>query len=689
MLKDLKKFLSGEGLPKHPKKHHKPFRIHHVTLFFAGIILFIVSAFGIGFVFGRSASTDTFITPPQHTSQGSVSKEVKSSLGFQFKYDPAVFYAEGQAANKTSKVTGDSLSAAEALVKVVLQPKPAATAGGEVLSELSIETDENNEAFESFKADRAFSDINQALEAYYLPDDSEYFSYEKQTATKEKIGGKEFTKITYKQVPRFGTDSKPVYQTVWIGLNQDRPIKIQLQGLLSTDEIPGLYNQVFSSLRLGVVSGSSLEPLSFNIFSNQEDVSKEEIFDINTVSPAVVKVYHFICGSLVLQDRIYGKDLCAVNVGSGFLVSSDGLIATNGHVVAKDAADILVGEFLENPALLAQYAASEGLSLDQTTRSDVVASLLAKIYDLPESELRLENKDEIILAAIGEKPVSFKSEESIRRLQIDVDDDFVKEAKLLEIDYEPKDLLVIEQGNELGFSASDVALLKIDVQQAPFIELADSSALQQNAGISLIGFPSDAENNLISSTDISPTVTNGTISSIRTARGSDSKLFQTDADASQGNSGGPAIDQNNQVFGILTYRFKDGNITNAAKSYIRDIADLKELIASNDLTLNTDSQTQAHWEEGLRLFNQSRYSAALEEFKIVYSNYPAHRLVNTYGSLAQKAIKEGKDIKDTNYSLVGLIYGAIAGLVGIIIGGALIAHHHKSHQAYKKEHAEN
>jgi hypothetical protein len=349
----------------------------------------------------------------------------------------------------------------------------------------------------------------------------------------------------------------------------------------------------------------------------------------------------------------------------------------------------LVGEFLDNPALLAQFAASQGLRPEQTTQSDVVASLLSKIYDLPESQLRLENKEEVILAALGEKPVTIDSQEDIRTLKVNVDDNYIKKARIVDVDYEPKDLLTIEQGTELGFSASDVALLKIDIEQAPFIALANSTELQQNAKISLIGFPDDAENNLISGASLSPTVTSGTISSIRTAKGSDSKLFQTDADASQGSSGGPAIDEKNQAFGILTYRFKDANLANAAKSYVRDIADLKALISKNNLTLKTDSQTQQHWEKGLDLFNQSRFSGALNEFKAVYDNYPAHRLVNTYAVQAQQAIREGKDVKDPNYSLLGLVYGAIAGFVGVVIGAALIAHHHKSHQAYKKEHAKN
>lgn len=411
----------------------------------------------------------------------------------------------------------------------------------------------------------------------------------------------------------------------------------------------------------------------------------ETKFDINAISPATVKVYHFLCGTLVVNDQAVSQDFCEGTTGTGFLISSDGYIVTSGHVVVRDASDILAGELSGNPLLLQQFASQLGLSQRQVTDTASRSAVLAKIYDLPDAKLRLENRRTATLVALGDRPVTANSEAEMRQLLDREDSDYIKRAQAVATDYAAKDLYIIEQENEEGFSASDLAVLKINVTDAPFIKLADTGTLQQNDPISLLGFPSDAENQLTSNGTIVPSVTNGTISSIRVAKGSSSRLFQTDADASQGSSGGPAVNSLGEAIGVVSYRFKDQNNANAAKSYVRDIQDLKALLQNNSLTLNTTGTTQSRWEEGLKLAQEKKYSSAIEEYKKAIAGYPAHRLANIYGGQAQKAIREGKDVKDPNHLAVTAAVGG-AGLLGITTGSVLAARHHGRHRRYRDIH---
>lgn len=622
-------------LPTHPKKYHKPYKIRHFGLFLSGILVAIASVFGAGYLLGGSKDSIAPLTSSGEVKSADSSlRKINSSIGFSLEYDAA------------------SLSFSESGHDVVFRPKTSAVNGPEVLSELIV-TDAQNSSF--------------------VPKTDRDFTVELLSQTEETLTSAKFQKSVYVQKPRFKTDASPIFSISWSGVAGGKNIYIQAKNLPSSGDIPAIYSQIFQTLHFGDTSSQVL-------------AETKGSFDVNQVSPAVVKIYHYVCGVLVINDIKQGQDACDGGAGSGFLISTDGYIATSGHVVSLEAADILVGQLLNNPAFLTEFTTAAGLTVQQRARTDIVASVLAKIYDLPSENLRIENKREITFASLGDRPLNSKSQEDIEQLFELPDSDHIKRAEVTAISYEPKDLLVIEHDAQQGFSASDVALIKVNASNAPFIKLADSASLQQNDPVLLVGFPADAENQLTANSTISPSVTNGTISSIRKAAGSTSLLFQTDADASEGSSGGPAIDQHGEAFGIVTYRFKGGSEANAAKSYIRDIADLQELIASKKLSLTTDSSVQSGWNKGLDLFQEQKYSKAITEFHAVLKDYPAHRLADRYIEQAQQAIREGKDKKDPPYLLIGIITGGIGGLMAAIIAIRLILVHRREHLSYKTTH---
>ncbi|MBI5357407.1 trypsin-like peptidase domain-containing protein [Candidatus Saccharibacteria bacterium] len=408
---------------------------------------------------------------------------------------------------------------------------------------------------------------------------------------------------------------------------------------------------------------------------------EQKKFDINTVSPASVKIYHFVCGTLKYNGQTYGEETCDGGVGTGFLVSSDGYIATSGHVVVLEPADIMVSELKRNPMALRQFIASMGVDVQSSVAIGSSDTLLSDLYDLPPEKLSLENKREAIYVSLGDRPMVINDESPDKVLNYP-ESDYIKKAELIAANYSPKDILQVEQ--DKGFSARDDALIKVDVVNAPFIPLAESSKMKQNDDISLIGFPADADNQLTVNDNITPSITNGNISSIRTSNGLASRLFQTDADASEGNSGGPAVNQSGEAFGVVTYRFKDSNEANAPKSYIRDIDGIKELLNDKKIELNTKSASQEHWLKGLDLASEKRYTKALEEYRLTNKAFPAHRLVGAYSHEAEQAIKNGEDIKDPPYALILTLSAIIGGAITVIISALFIVNHRVQHQRYKK-----
>ena len=110
-----------------------------------------------------------------------------------------------------------------------------------------------------------------------------------------------------------------------------------------------------------------------------------------------------------------------------------------------------------------------------------------------------------------------------------------------------------------GDALTDLAVLKIDGEGYPAVEMGDSSALLVGETVVAIGTPAGVE--------LAGTVTDGIVSAInRNVKIYDDTgvltkrmtLIQTNANINPGNSGGPLINDRGQVVGITTLKLADG-----------------------------------------------------------------------------------------------------------------------------------
>ncbi|MCC6490441.1 MAG: trypsin-like peptidase domain-containing protein [Candidatus Hydrogenedentes bacterium] len=92
---------------------------------------------------------------------------------------------------------------------------------------------------------------------------------------------------------------------------------------------------------------------------------------------------------------------------------------------------------------------------------------------------------------------------------------------------------------------TDLALLKVDENQLPFLKLGDSEGIRQGQMVFALGNPLGLEDSL----------SMGVVSAVaRQLRPDDRVIYiQTDAAINPGNSGGPLIDTEGQVIGINTF----------------------------------------------------------------------------------------------------------------------------------------
>lgn len=651
--------MNNQSTQIHPKGHHKPFRTRHLTLAGTATVLFIVSSLSLLlFYLFTPLQLPPYATTQvrgQQTSQaGTV---IRSTLGFSTVIDDFALDITLQSANQETIILNDTSATPRNITSIELRPQLGAIQPSAAASTLGVYHSSTQQL------DELLAEFEQA-------------EYQVAALSEEKIGELVLRRTVYQY------QDKDIYSVVWQPVDEQHELTIVLRGLIGDSKVPKLYADVIEQIRLGETLGLQLLGRSSSSdWVGRSDSTRRYLSDL--VSPAVVKLYHVVCAEVNFSFQDIPDAQCRATTGSGFFVSSEGHIATNGHVVVFEPEDAIVDALLNNPMQLSSFLGDVVGLNDQEIASlafqpERLAAVVSQIYELPEGAAEFSAKDKVILAAIGDTPLLPQTEEEIFELFNFRDTANIKQAELLGFSYSGKDQLVVTSGDERGFSQSDIALLKIRQDNTPLIRLAPPADIQPGQPITILGFPSDAENELVDPNELVVSTTNGTISSIRTAAGGQGNLLQTDADASQGNSGGPAVLPNGRAVGLLTYRFKDETSQNAAKSYLRDIADLRSLIESELLSLNVNSTTQQAWSNGLELFANQRFSQALEQFAVVKEQYPPHRLVDRYITTSEDYIEQGLE----RSSPLAQVMGLTGGLGLLAASGQLLHRHHQHHRAF-------
>jgi hypothetical protein len=679
-----------KGRPKQIvlKAHHrKAYRKRQVLFLLVSVAVLATTLVKIGAWYGRKEVATVPIVVSSEPAPSSISI-IRSSYGFSLALDANLFSVSAVKNGDdgaTHNLGSNEIQLNSPLTQVTVRPRSGTVEHSQAASQLVIQINPDTASYDKAKAKAAATATGGEIAATLFPQTSSSDLDVSVLSTKaDSLNGVPVLKTTYKYTPRFEGGNS--YAIVWTGESQGRAFAVKLQGLIAASSVPAAFSTVFDSLTIAssqAVKGAFSGIIAPKASADPSKLNSKYLSD--DVSPAVVKIYHIVCGSLTAYGQILAPNSCAGFTGSGFLATSNGYIATNGHVVVYSAKDRLVDILTSDSNLLLSFLYGLGLSGSQiqtvSSNPALLASIISKIYDIPDSDLLFSDQDEVTLVALGSAVPhigTIASSADLKQLKND-DADF-KVAKIVAYNYSAKDLLTAIANPSQGFSASDVALLKINVKNAPTIGISQQRATQSEK-IYLMGFPGDADNTLTDNDSISVSVTDGVISSIRQAAGGFGKLYQSDADASHGNSGGPAIDETGRVIGLLTYREAGDAAGNAAKSYIRDINDFVNLAKVNNIRIDSTSNTQQLWQQGLQLYSESHYSAALKKFRAVQVEYPAHRLAASYIDSSKTAIEQGKDVQLLPISVIVTVLILAGGAV--VSGVAMIFRHRVRHLLYK------
>ena len=376
---------------------------------------------------------------------------------------------------------------------------------------------------------------------------------------------------------------------------------------------------------------------------NRSFVAKAEVTDGERLAmyskPAVVRLVVGPEGTFTYQDPRWSsaRNLAFNYVvsGSGFFISSNGYIATNAHVTQMWHD----GEDKAKELLLTRF-----------------------------------------IFAVGRAFYNIDS-----RAMTQTQYDFIRKSTSALNNFKMYHLVVIPDGSELPFedkpsgygaptgeseSAKDVAIVKVEVKNAPVMIFGDSEEVKVSDADTVIGYPGvadmgDFKNIMSAKAQLEATFTYGHISANKPSA-SGAPVLQTDANIDHGNSGGPVLNAKGEVIGLATFG-KDSQhsfvvTSNTAKEFVKAVG------VTNELGL-----TDKLYREGLDLYWQSRFQDAKPKFEQVKRLFPQHSEVEKLLQTSEQAIIDGKDKSGFGMGwLVGGVALILFLIVAVIIIGAVV-----------------
>ncbi len=679
--------------------HAKPYRKRHVSALGAFVltalllILFVFSyqaQLSRGFIEAQSFVASLFNAP--NTTPAVIS----STYGYSLSYDSRLFYATGIDAATGDIFVSNQLSTKRAYDTVRISP----TSNQAASSPSSFKFRFLDATKATGLADPAMKNLDRTTVVAGIDLTATDVTQEASSVT--RLGGQEFLHTDWQLRAKTGPATLlPAYATTYIGVINGRAVTILINNGINSSA--STYGSVLQSLQFGdriqaaipatttltAKTASSTDLLDTVLMAGvAQAAAAQKVDDLerNTsiYSPAVVKIYNAYCTDVLINGKGYITNFCSAGTGSGFFISGDGYVATNGHVATSSLKDIVIEDALSTLAagknqyfnLIANLAGIKATDFNSSMSNiDILDIAVTKMYAIPDSTFTSSKNVHNMFVALGDKEPDITELLTLTKgYKKYTEQDTIKSAELVDANYHAID-------GFKSYKASDVAIIKIAGNDYPVAKLGSIDGLIQGANIAILGFPANATNNGIVSGDQSKvTVTAGKVSGIKNANGSDNKLIETDTTIGHGNSGGPALDTNGSVVGIATYTSDGSGKGDGTFNYIRDIKDLKDLATKVKVSYGTVSASQAEWEKGIAAFYNSHYKSAIKSFTKVKSLYAAHPKADEFIAAANDHIKKGDDVPD--FPLVLVIVLALVVLAGGGVTVFLIIRHKKLHGVY-------
>lgn len=332
--------------------------------------------------------------------------------------------------------------------------------------------------------------------------------------------------------------------------------------------------------------------------------------------------------------RTVSRELNTTMLGSGFIITDDGYVVTNAHVVNEEGnvtrqsfAQQAFREFMNNDAREMERSMGRKLAADE---AKALTDANSWYFSQAMKVGKIRKDFSVVMGVSG------------------------NDGKII-----PKEITaeLVIQGSPIP--GKDVAILKLkDSLDYPTARIGEDKDLRVGSQVYVLGYPAVATfHPLISGTSIAEaTLTRGLVSAKKNMRGG-WEVLQTDASITHGNSGGPAINEEGEVIGLATFGSIDQQRGTEIQgmNFIVPTTIVKEYLVRAGVDPGM-SKASLEYEKALGYFDKAWYRKALKHFKKVKAQYAGFPFVDQMIGDCNKRIDKGLDeTPRTLYYIIGAV----------------------------------
>ena len=395
------------------------------------------------------------------------------------------------------------------------------------------------------------------------------------------------------------------------------------------------------------------------------NVSDPVVRAVDIAKPAVVRIITILNSKLIVhfasptpKDVTFPQNSSGYQIalsGSGTFITATGEVLTADHVVNPPQQDL--DQFLQQQAAqdVANYM-NQVLKANPPVSADQVTAQLAS-RQLSSTSQYSPPQSRVYLSTAYTGPLSVTSIQ-------DVPSNLYASVDRIE--------------KQSSFNDKDVAIIHVsNMNDMAMVQLGDSSSVQQQDSLTIIGFPGNGDIAGNNATDLLTLSVNPVfVSSIKTTN-TGAPVIQVAGNVEHGDSGGPALDNHGTIVGIVSFGSASGQ---GSTSFLQASSSATALVQSLGLN-TTPGPFQKAWNQAFIDYSSNipgHWHKAQIEFKQIATRYPQFKGVQPYLVYATTQAKlekvpQTQPTPNSQQSTQPAAFSSSIPLVVIVVGSVLLA----------------